>query len=152
MWHEQPSAPFQSPLAACMEPLLQEKHACGYPYQEPTRLLRRLDEFRCQEGLTTAELPRSLVPKGVAKRAHDSARTQRQRIMVVRQFSRFLVRQGYPAYVPDGTRAPREPARFVPRMLTHAEMRKLLQAVATLAPTARSPLRHLMMPEVFRLL
>jgi integrase/recombinase XerD len=152
MWHEQPSAPFQSPLAACMEQFLQEKHACGYQYQEPTRLLRRLDEFLCQEGLTTAELPRSLVHTWVAKRAHESARTQRQRIMVVRQFARFLVWQGYPAYVPDGTRAPREPARFVPRILTHAEMRKLLQAVDTLAPTARSPLRHLIMPEVFRLL
>ena len=152
MWHAHPSTPFQSPLAACLEQFLQEKHACGYQYQEPTRLLRRLDAFLCQEGLTTAEFPRSLVHKWVAKRVHESARTQRQRIMVVRQFSRFLVRQGYPAYVPDGTRAPREPARFVPRILTHAEMRQLLQAVDTLAPTARSPLRHLMMPEVFRLL
>jgi integrase len=135
-----------------MEQFLQEKHACGYQYHEPTRLLRRLDDFLCQEGLTTDELPRSLVHKWVAKRAHESARTQQQRLMVVRQFSRFLVRHGYPAYVPDCTRAPREPARFVPRILTHEEMRKLLQAVDTLEPTARSPLRHLMMPEVFRLL
>jgi len=37
-------------------------------------------------------------------------------------------------------------------MLTDKEIRKLFQAVDTLEPTARSPLRHLMMPEVFRLL
>jgi integrase/recombinase XerD len=72
--------------------------------------------------------------------------------MVVRQCSRCLVRPGSPAYVPDCTRAPREPAHFVPRILTPAEMRKLLQAVDTLEPTARSPLRHLIRPEVFRLL
>src|SRR5882724_666870 len=38
------------------------------------------------------------------------------------------------------------------RILTHEEIRKLLQAVDALEPTAHSPLRHLIMPEVFRLL
>jgi integrase/recombinase XerD len=152
MGHAQPSAPFHRPLAACLEQCLQEKPACGSQYHEPTRLWRRLDDCLCQAGLTTAALPRSLVRTWVAKRAHESARTQRQRLIVVRQFSRFLVRPGSPAYVPDGTRAPREPARFVPSMLTHAERRQLLQAVDTREPTARSPLRHLMMPAVFRLL
>jgi site-specific recombinase XerD len=135
-----------------MEQFLQEKHACGSQDHEPTRLVRRLDALLCQEGWTPAAFPRSLVHQWGAKRAHASARTQRQRIMVVRQFSLFRCRLGYPASVPDGTRAPRDPARFAPRLLTHKERRQLLQAVETLAPTARSPLRHLMRPEVFRLL
>jgi hypothetical protein len=33
-------------------------------------------------------------------------------------------------------------------MLTDEELRKFLQAVDALQPTARSPLRHLIMPEV----
>jgi integrase len=37
-------------------------------------------------------------------------------------------------------------------MLTDEELRKFFQAVDALQPTARSPLRHLIMPEVFRLL
>jgi integrase/recombinase XerD len=37
-------------------------------------------------------------------------------------------------------------------MLSDEELQKLFQAVDTLQPTARSPLRHLIMPEVFRLL
>ena len=72
--------------------------------------------------------------------------------MVVRQFSRFLCRLGYSAYVPDSTLAPRGQSSFTPRILTPEEIRKLLQAVDALEPTARSPLRHLIMPEVFRLL
>ena len=72
--------------------------------------------------------------------------------MVVRQFSRFLCRLGYSAYVPDSTLAPRNPSSFAPRILTPEEIGKLLQAVDALEPTARSPLRHLIMPEVFRLL
>lgn len=146
------SAPFQSSLAPFMERFLQEKHACGYQYHEPTRILRRLDDLLFQEGLTTCELPRCIAQKWLAKRAHESSRTQQQRIMVVRQFSRFLCRLGFSAYVPDSTLAPRNPSSFAPRILTHEEICKLFQAVDALEPTGRSPLRHLIMPEVFRLL
>lgn len=97
---DQSSAQFQSILAPFMEKFLQEKHACGYRYHEPARILRRLDDLLFQEGLTTCELPRSIAQKWLAKRIHESSRTQQQRIMVVRQFSRFLLRLGYCAYVP----------------------------------------------------
>jgi integrase/recombinase XerD len=142
----------QSVLSACMEKFLQEKHACGYDYHEPTRILRRLDSFVVQEGLTSCELPSSIVRKWLAKKAHESVRTHQQRIIVTRQFSRFLLRLGYSAYVPDSTLTTRNPSTFVPRMLTDEELRKFFQAVDALEPTARSPLRHLIMPEVFRLL
>jgi integrase/recombinase XerD len=147
-----PSNRFQSVLSACIEKFLQEKHACGYDYHEPTRILQRFDDFLVQEGLTTEELPGSIARKWLAKKAHESAGTQRQRITVIRHFSKFLLRLGYSAYVPDSTLAVRSQSRFVPRMLTDAELRKFFQAVDALEPTARSPLRHLIMPEVFRLL
>ena len=148
-----PSNPgFQSVLAPFMDKFLQEKHACGYAYREPTRVLQRLDDFLVQEELATHGLPRPVVRKWLGKKAHESARTQQQRITVVRHFSRFLLRLGYPAYVPDSTWAARNPSTFVPRMLTHEELRKFFHAVDALEPTARSPLRHLVMPEVFRLL
>jgi integrase len=135
-----------------MEKFLQEKHACGYAYREQTRILRRLDSFVVQEGLATCELPGSIARKWLAKKAHESAGTHQQRIIVTRQFSRFLLRLGYSAYVPDSTLASRNPSTFVPRMLTDEELRKFFQAVDALEPTARSPLRHFIMPEVFRLL
>jgi integrase/recombinase XerD len=146
------NAPFQNILAPFMDRFLQEKHACGYRYHEPTRILRHLDHFLVQEGLTSCDLPRSIAQKWLAKRTHESPRTHQQRIMVVRQFSRFLCRLGYSAYVPDATLAPRGQSSFTLRILTPEEVRKLLQAVDALEPTARSPLRHLIMPEVFRLL
>jgi integrase len=135
-----------------LEKFLQEKHTCGYDYHEPARILRHLDNLLVQEGLTTYELPSSVARKWLAKKAHESARTHRQRITFTRQFSRFLLRLGYSAYVPDSTLAARNLSTFVPRMLTDEELRKFFQAVDSLEPTARSPLRHLMMPEVFRLL
>src|SRR5436853_6758465 len=143
---------FQSVLAPFIDRFLQEKHTCGYAYHEPIRILHRFDEFLVREGLATLELPRSIVRNWLAKKPHESAATQQQRITIVRQFTTFLLRAGYPAYVPDSTLAARNPLIFVPRMLTDEEIRKFFQAVDALEPTARSPLRHLVMPEVFRLL
>jgi site-specific recombinase XerD len=134
-----------------MDRFLQEKRACGYAYHEPFRILHRLDDFLSQQGLETLELPRGLARNWLAKKPHESASTQQQRITVFRQFSKFLLTAGCPAYVPDATVAARK-SIFVPRMLTEEELRKFFRAVDTLEPTARSPLRHLIMPEVFRLL
>jgi len=146
------NAGFQSVLAPFMDKFLQEKHACGYAYHEPTRILRRLDDFLVEEALATYELPRAVARTWIAKKAHESASTQQHRVTVVRHFSKFLLRLGYPAYVPDSTLAARNPSIFVPRMLTDEELRKFFHAVDALEPTARSPLRHFVMPEVFRLL
>src|SRR6266571_7981821 len=142
---------FQSVLAPFIDRFLQEKHTCGYAYHEPIRILHRFDEFLVREGLATLELPRSIVRNWLAKKPHESASTQQQRITIVRQFSKFLLTAGCPAYVPDSTVAARK-SIFVPRMLTEEELRKFFRAVDTLEPTARSPFRHLIMPEVFRLL
>ena len=145
------NAEFQSVLAPLMDRFLQEKRACGYAYHEPFRILHRLDDFLVQQGLETLELPRGQARNWLAKKPHESASTQQQRITVFRQFSKFLLTAGYPAYVPDATVAARK-SIYVPRMLTEEELRKFFRAVDTLEPTARSPLRHLIMPEVFRLL
>jgi integrase len=145
------NAEFQSVLAPLMDRFLQEKRTCGYAYHEPFRILHRLDDFLVQQGLETLELPRGLARNWLAKKPHESASTQQQRITVFRQFSKFLLTAGCPAYVPDATVAARK-SIFVPRMLTEEELRKFFRAVDTLEPTARSPLRHLIMPEVFRLL
>ena len=142
---------FQSVLAPLIDRFLQEKRACGYAYHEPFRILHRLDDFLVQQGLETLELPRDVARNWLAKKPHESAATQQQRITIVRQFSKFLLTAGCPAYVPDATVAARK-SIFVPRMLTEEELRKFFCAVDTLEPTARSPLRHLIMPEVFRLL
>src|SRR5258708_35427220 len=133
---------FQSVLSACMEKFLQEKHACGYAYHEATRILRRLDDFLVQEGLTIQELPGSVARKWLAKKAHESAGTHQQRITVTRQFSRFLLRLGHSACVPAFTLSTRNRSNFVPRMLTDGGPRNFFRGGDALAATAPSPFRR----------
>jgi len=149
---DQSTVPSQSILAPLLEKFIQEKRACGYRYDEEVRILGHLDLFLSGKELRSTELPRSTTKQFLSKKTHESSGTHRHRITVVRQFAKFLLRLGYPAYVPDSTLVQRDRAGFTPRILTHEEIRTLLQAVDQIVPTARSPLRHLIMPEIFRLL
>lgn len=143
---------FQSPLAPLMEQFVREKRACGYRYLAGTGLLRRFDRFLCDQALQPQCLPRAVSQQWLAKRVHESAGTHQQRISTVRQFAQFMCRLGYPADVPDGRLIARNPSGFSPHVFTHAEVRRLLAAVDQLAPIAHTPLRHRVMPEIFRLL
>ena len=49
MSHDASGTGFQSVLAPLMNQFVQEKHACGYAYHEPIRLLHRLDDFLVQD-------------------------------------------------------------------------------------------------------
>lgn len=143
---------FRSPLAPLMEQFVREKQACGYRYLTGTRQLQRFDRYLCDEGLVTQTLPRAISRPWLAKRPHERAATQRDRISLLRQFARFMCRLGYPADVPDGSLVARNQPGFTPHIFTHAEVRHLIAAVDQLTPTAFTPLRHRVMPEVFRLL
>lgn len=141
-----------SPVAPLMEQFVQEKRACGYRYTDRARLLHHFDAFLCEQGLAVCELPRSLSWQWLAKRPHENAGTQRCRISVVRDFAMYMCRIGYRADVPDRALGPKSSGAFCPHILSHAEITQLLDAVDRLTPDAQTPHRHLIMPEVFRLL
>jgi integrase/recombinase XerD len=143
---------FRSSVGPLMEQFVREKQACGYRYGEQAHLLARFDRFLCDEALSQCELPRSLSRKWLAKRPHESVSTHHHRIGAVRQFALYMCRLGYPADVPDRSLTAKRAHSFSPRILTQAEIQQLFRAVDQLTPTARAPLRHLVMPEILRLL
>ena len=143
---------FQSVLAPLMEQFVQEKRACGYRYRNSARTLAGFDRFLLDQALPHGDLPWSVTGKWLVKQPHESANTHRDRISVVRQFTLFLCQHDYKADVPSRLLGAKKEAEFSPRILTREEVGKLLRAADQLIPTARFPLRHILMPEVFRLL
>lgn len=143
---------FHSPLAPLIQQLVLEKQACGYKYQAGSRALVRLDEYLTDQGLESIELPWPMIRQWTTKRPNETARNHQIRISTVRQLALFMCRMGHPTAIPGRLSTVKDTGSFSPRILTHGEMRRLLQAVDHLAPVARSPMRHRMMPEVFRLL
>ena len=143
---------FKSSLAPLMEQFVREKRAVGYRYDAGLYLLMRFDRFLAREAPNDETLTRTAARKWLAKGPLESGANQQHRFSVVRQFAQFLCRLGHPAYVPDRSLSAKHDKAFSPRILTHSEVRHILREADQLAPTARSPLRHLVMPEVFRLL
>lgn len=152
MSSSEPKIVFRSPLGPFMEQFIQERRAIGYRYVTGAYQLRRFDRFLADEAPHDETLTRAATRKWLARRPHESGGAQQNRVGVVRQFAKFLLGQGQPAYVPERALAAKRDNGFSPRVLTHAEVRRVLEATDRFTPTARSPYRHLVMPEVFRLL
>jgi integrase/recombinase XerD len=143
---------WHSPVGPLMALFIEEKQACGYGYVAESALLGRFDRFLAGHGLREPALPRELVERWVTKRPHESTGTQRLRFGLTRHFATFLTHHGYPAYVPDTHRMPKRRSSFVPRIFTHDEVGRLLQAADALPFCPYSPLRTHIVPELFRLL
>lgn len=143
---------FHSPLAPLMQQFVEEKRACGHRYHEQARQLARLDRALASESVTASTLPRAAMQCWLTKRPHESPGTHQHRISIARQFAQFMCRLGYLAYVPPRWPLTRESRTFVPHIFTRAEVAALLDRIDHLPPTPHSPDRHLVMPEIFRLL
>ena len=143
---------YESPLGPLMERLVREKRATGYKYDTPAWVLKDLDHFLCGTAIQPNELPKALVAQWLAQYPHEQASTHQRRIILVRQLARLMIRLGFSAYEPPKGIGPRRSYVFSPRILTHAEVCQLILAVDNLPPSPKSPLRHIILPEVFRLL
>jgi integrase len=143
---------FHSPLGELMSRFIREKQACGYRYDVGLHALRRLDNFLCESGLHAIALPRELIERWTAKRDHEQPGTQKVRITIVRQFALFVRGQGFDAHVPHTRQQSVANMDFTPYVFPREEVKNLLDAADHLPPDRRSPMRHLIMPEVFRLL
>ncbi len=142
----------KSPLAEIITSYVVEKRAIGYRCEAEARILRRLDCFLTTQGLASPELPRELVRQWVAKTPHEHPRTQAARAGLTRQLARFMADRGLPAYVPPPVRMEIARLDFTPHIFTREQIQALLACVDRLPASPRSPRRHLVMPELFRVL
>ena len=142
----------KSPLADIMMQYVAERRAIGYRCEEEARLLCRLDDFLAGQGLASVELPRELVMPWLAKTPHEHPRTQAARAGLTRQLARFMTDRGLPAYVPPPVRMEIARLDFTPHIFTREEIHALLACVDRLPASLCSPRRHLVMPDLFRVL
>jgi len=141
-----------SPLAEVIGEFIAHKRGLGYRYHSEEALLRRLDRFLVVEGHDQQTLPRHHVERWVARRVHERPRNQSARASIVRQLARFMLDRGMDAYVlPTGVGSPVR-LDFTPYIFSRNEVGQLLAAADRLPPSPISPRRHLVMPEIFRLL
>lgn len=143
---------FRSGFGPVLDRFIRFKRACGYRYSPDSARLRCLDNFLYKEGWHSDEFPRELLKKWMERKDNERPRNQDGRKSAVRQICLFLQCQGDAvdtSFIQQNGRFKRD---FIPRIFTYDEIRSLLRAVDGLQYTIHSPMRHLIMPEYFRLL
>jgi integrase/recombinase XerD len=143
---------FVSSLADAIVAFIAEKRNIGYRYVSEVDYLRMFDRHLVAISHTGSDLPKEVVRGWVAKRSHESGKTHKNRLCIVSQLARFLVRHGGDAYVPDSRMRPVERSNFAPWIFTRGQVARFLAATSVLGRNRLASLRHLVMPELFRVL
>lgn len=144
------SQKFTGPLQAHLDAFLQQKQAVGFPYKHGAYILQAFDRFCATHDPDARTLTRTLVLHWAERRPGESVNTLVRRLTPIRQFAKFLNGRGIPAYVlPAGL--PGRQVRYVPHIYTPAELTAFFHAADQLPYDPHSPVRHWVVPVIFRL-
>jgi len=146
------SPTFHSALAPLLEDFLRDKRSRGFSYSREAYHLLQLDRFLVEAGLAEVALPAPVIEQWLSHTAHRKASTHRKRVVVIRQLASFVQLHGCPAHIPLLPFTPRKEVRSTARIFSREEMRALFDAADHLPHNPRSPRRHLVVPELFRVL
>jgi integrase len=138
-------------LADAIDALVTEKRAVGYKYDAEQLVLARFQAFYRREfpGLDTLTQASVNAWIDTARRRNVKPATLQGLAAPIRELARWLGRRGVTAYLLPGAVLPR-PARYVPHIYTDAELAALFDQTDRCHYCAEVPLRHLVMPVLFR--
>lgn len=140
-----------SVLAPLMIDFVEQKRALGFKFNGCVEIFNMFDQYCNKENMSERAISKELLERWEIKRLHESKRTQQGRASYVRALCRHMHNNGYQApYVfhPE----PQIEKTFVPYIFTKEELARLFDAADKTKEVSVSPLRHLVMPVLFRLI
>ena len=142
---------FESHFAAQIENFIAQKNALGFSYLGSSRLLRDFDRFCLTYFPDEDWLTEEICLTWATKRNTEGNNTFRNRMMPVREFARYLNRNGENAYVlpPD---IARKDAPYASYIYTEAEIQAIWNVLDALKPRRGFPVRHFVIPAMVKLL
>jgi len=142
---------FKSGFAERLCKFLAQKNALGILYNGFDRYLAGFDEMCSVHYPIATVLTKEICMEWAVKRPTEGNNTFRNRISPIREFARFLVRNGEPAYIiPNGII--RKLPCPTPYIYTKEEVAKIWEAFDLITPKSRYPTRHLVMSAIVRVL
>ncbi len=143
---------FDSALHKHIEGLIQEKRAVGYKYNSSARILYKFDQFCLDYDGDPSILSNKVIDAWLQRKPNESqATTKKTRAGVVRQLALYMTRLDIPAYVLPKNTVPKG-SRYTPYIFTDREIAIFLKQTDSCHYCSEVPLRHLIMPLLFRIL
>ena len=132
---------------------IKQRRALGFKYNIDAEFLNQFDRLCIERGVSEPILSQELLGAWCEKRPAENAANHHMRVKRLRAFAVFCRENGVdapPAFHP----LPGPPKTFIPYIFTHDEIGRFFAAVdnGNRVADACSPLKHLVMPVLFRML
>ena len=141
---------FNGPFAPLCELYVSQKRAAGLIYEQQANLLKMFDIFCKSFDIQNYVITEEIALAWCKKRPNEKDVTRHNRVSEMQRFSTFLVKQGYPSFLfPE---LPKKGVLHTPYIFSMEEMKRIFDRLDALTPTNISPIRHLAIPLLFRVL
>ena len=137
---------FESSFAQTLKMFIEQKSALGYKYRNEVYTLLNFDRWCAEHFPAQRTLTKELGLAWAARAQGDV-----NQLSPVREYGKFLNRIGKNAFVIPAKFGKRAAAP-VPYIYSESEIAAIWRAVDSMAPSRSSPLKHMVLPAVFRLL
>ncbi len=141
---------FSGPFAPMCEAFVVQKRATGLQYKQQAMLLRMFDNFSKSYHVQDFKITQEVALAWSKKRPNEAETTRYSRVGEMLRFREFLNNQGYPSFLPPTKISPKR--LHVPYIFTRAEIDLILNYVSNLKPTNLSPMMHLSLPAIIKIL
>lgn len=142
---------YQSNFASRIENLIAQKNVLGFPYKESSRILRDFDAFCVRDFPEAMELTEELCMAWAVRKPKEGNNAFRNRLMPIRELARHLIRNGEQAFLLPSDLARRLPSHEA-YIFSKTEIISIWDYFDHLKPKRNFPVRHLVIPMIFRLL
>ena len=136
--------PLKSSFAEQIRSFVDYKNSLGFPYDESCRILWKFDNFCAEIFPKKDSLDRELALAWLEKRDTENTAGHRNRIMVIREFAKYLRAVGTEAYMIPISMTSKGP-RYVPHIFNEAEIKAFFHGADSFRPHEKAPARHLVM-------
>ncbi len=143
--------PLESKFSNRILDFVDYKISLGYRYEESCRVLWKFDRFCCEKFPEKIILDRDVGLAWLEMRETEGNAGHRNRIMVLREFAKYLKATGEEAYLIPISMTTKGP-RYVPHIFTEVETTAFFRGADLFVPHEKAPARHLVVPVFFRLL
>lgn len=143
---------YTSNLGKYIEQFVEQKHALGFPYVDSGRIVGNFDRYCAKHFSQENTITEEMGLGWATMREKEGKKGLCTRVGVVREFARFLRREGVDAYLIPTDLGKTPSFRYQPHIFTDNELKRIFQAADNLPLNMRDPTCSLVAPVLFRLL
>lgn len=141
-----------SKLKTYLTDFINQKHSFGYPYVTGERIVADFDKFCAEFYPNCSTVTREMGFHWAIMREKEGSKNLAYRVGVIREFARFMQREGIDAYIIPNNIGKNPKQRYCPHIFNDNEL-KCIFDVADNLPIRKSEFTtHLVAPVLFRLL